>query len=104
MEVNFDNENKYIRAKERVENLKKFYSEIIWYVIVVGGLAWINYYTNRWAYMWFLWVAFFWGIGVVSKGLKTYGLNPFITKKWEERKMREFMEEENDLPSTNRWE
>lgn len=33
---NFDKENKYIRAKERVEELKKFYSNLTSYVLVIS--------------------------------------------------------------------
>ena len=59
--TDFDRENKYLRAKERVEELKKFYSSLFWYIIVISFLAWLNYYTNGWSYMWFLWAAFGWG-------------------------------------------
>lgn len=100
---NFEKENKYYRAKERVEQLKKFYSELIWYVFIVGSLAWFNYYTNGWVYMWFLWVAIAWGIGLVAKGLTAFNLNPFMNKDWEERKIKQFMEEDN-TPSNKKWQ
>ncbi len=102
---NFDKENKYLRAKERVEELKKFYSSLAWYIVVIGFLAWLNYYTNGWGYMWFLWAAFGWGIGLVFQAIKAFQLNPFMSKNWEERKLKEFMEEETkDISTKNRWE
>ena len=55
-------ENKYLRAKERVDELKKFYGNLTSYVLVITGLAILNYYTNGWSYMWFLWAAFGWGL------------------------------------------
>ncbi|MGI9546287.1 MAG: 2TM domain-containing protein [Flavobacteriaceae bacterium] len=95
-------ESKYIRAKERVETLKKFYSNLTSYVIVITMLAGINYWTNEWRYMWFLWAAFGWGIGLTFHAFKVFGLNPFFGRNWEERKIQEFMEE--DDREGNRWE
>lgn len=94
-------ESKYIRAKERVEELKKFYGNLMSYIVVISFLAVINYYTNEWRYMWFLWAAFGWGIGLVFHAVGTFNLNPFFGKGWEERKIREFMEDEDQNP---RWE
>lgn len=94
-------ENKYIRARERVEELKKFYGNLTSYVFIIGLLAVINYLTNGWRYMWFLWAAFGWGIGLAFHALRTFKWNPFFSKDWEERKIREFMEEDRDK---NRWE
>lgn len=94
-------ENKYLRAKERVEELKKFYSNLTAYVLVITLLAGINYWVNEWRYMWFLWAAFGWGIGILFHALKVFGYSPILGRDWEERKIREFMEEdEND---GNRW-
>jgi hypothetical protein len=95
-------ESKYLRAKERVEELKKFYGNLTSYIFVIGVLAIINYFTNEWRYMWFLWAAFGWGIGLVFHALKTFNLNPFFSKDWEERKIREFMDEEEKGGA--RWE
>ena len=43
---------------------------------------------------WFLWAAFGWGIGLLFHAVKTFRWNPFFTRSWEERKIREFMEED----------
>ena len=51
---NKDKESKYIKAKERVEELKKFYAHLGSYVLVISVLALINYLTNGFNYMWFL--------------------------------------------------
>ncbi|NQX78266.1 2TM domain-containing protein [Gilvibacter sp.] len=88
------NQNKYIRAKERVEELKKFYTSLMWYVIIIPFLAWINYTTNGFSYVWFLWAAFGWGIGLVIHAIKAFRLSPVFNRDWEERKIREFMREE----------
>lgn len=93
-------EAKYLRAKERIGQVKKFYSELIRSVLVIVFLAGLNYYTNEWRYMWFLWAAFGIGIGLASKAVKIFGMNPIFGSDWEERKIREFMEEEEQQ---NRW-
>lgn len=97
----FSKENKYLRAKDRVERLKKFYGNLTSYVIVISGLAVINYLTNDWVYMWFLWAAFGWGIGIVFHAIGTFDLNPFFGRSWEERKIKELMRDEDEI---KRWE
>lgn len=94
-------ENRYIRAKERVAEMKKFYSSLMFYVIFIGFLAALNYYTNGWSYMWFLWAALGWGIGLIFQGAKAFNWTP-MSKDWEERKIREFMDKE-DPSSNQRW-
>ena len=99
---NSDRENKYMRAKDRVAEIKKFYTGLVFYVIFIGFLAGLNYYTNEWRYMWFLWAALGWGIGIVFQAAKAFNWAPFMNKDWEERKIKEFME--NDEPnSKDRW-
>ena len=98
MEFNKD-ENKYLRARERVDELKKFYGNLTAYVLVITGLAILNYYTNGWSYMWFLWAAFGWGIGIVFHAVGTFNLNPFFGKDWEERKIKEYMEKDKNEPT-----
>lgn len=97
----FNKETKYLRAKERVENLKKFYGNLMSYIVVISFLAILNYWTDEWRYMWFLWVAFGWGIGLVFHAIRVFNLNPFFGKDWEERKIKEIMREDEHQ---NRWE
>ncbi len=94
-------ESKYFRAKQRVEELKKFYGNLTSYVFVIGLLAVINYLTF-WEYKWFLWAALGWGIGLFFHAVRTFRMNPFFSKDWEKRKIREFMEE--DEKREGRWE
>ena len=92
-----DRESKYIKAKERVEQVKKFYTGLIFYVVFVGFLA----VLNEWRYMWFLWAAFGWGIGLFFQAAKAFRWNPFLNKDWEERQLKKFMDEEDEL--NNKW-
>ena len=96
-----EKENKYIRAKERVIEVKKFYSSLISYAVVITLLGALNYYTDEWNYPWFLWAAFGWGIGLVFKAIRVFAKNPFFGREWEERKIKEFMQEDERI---NRWE
>lgn len=93
-------ESKYLRAKERVTEIKKFYSSLMSSVFIVLFVAGINYYFNQWQHPWFLWVLFGFGISLVFKAFKIFGYNAFFGKHWEERKIREFLEEEEQK---DRW-
>ncbi len=98
---NLNKESKYIRARERVDRLKKFYANLWSYFLVISALALINYLTNGFGYMWFLWAAFGWGIGLTIHAFKTFDLNPFFGKGWEERKIKQLMEDEEE--ETKKW-
>jgi len=93
---NFEEQKRYERAKERVDELKKFYSNLTAYVIFIGLMAGMNYYQNEWSYTWFLWPALGWGIGVAFHAAKAFRINPMYDKDWEERKIRKYMEEEQE--------
>lgn len=94
--------NSYKRAKMKVEALKNFYTHFAVYVlfnsvyILIGADVFTSKpfdFSN-----WGLYVpGFFWGIGLISHGL--YVLWEFryssILKKWEERKIRQILEEDN---------
>ena len=88
-------ENKYFRAKERVEDIRKLYTSMAGYLVVISGLAALNYYVNAWSYPWFLWAAFGWGIGLIVHAARVFNFNPLFGKEWEERKIKEFMEGDN---------
>jgi hypothetical protein len=81
------------RAHERVEEIKGFYGNLTAYCIVVPFLAIINLLTSS-DFLWFFFPMIGWGIGVSIHYMAVFGKNPFFGKDWEERKIREFMEEE----------
>ncbi len=84
-----ENDYRYQKAKERVEEIKGFYSNLIAYLIVIPILAYVNYRTT--SYIWFIFPALGWGFGVIMHGLGAFGYNPILGKNWEERKIKEFM-------------
>ena len=92
----------YLRAKKKVETLKGFYGHAAVYFLIntmvvlisanVFGKGEIDF-SNLGVY----WVAFMWGIGLVCHALfvffELYIQGNFL-RKWEERKIKEFLEEE----------
>jgi len=85
-------DKRYVKAKEKVQAIKGFYSNVLSYTIVIPILAFINYRTTD--FPWVIFPMFGWGFGVVAHGMEAYGYSPFTGKRWEERKIREFMEKE----------
>ena len=86
-------DKRYEKAKERVKAIKGFYGNLAAYCIVIPILIFINYNTT--SFPWALFPTLGWGFGVTAHGLEAFGYNPFYGRKWEERKMREYMEDEN---------
>lgn len=92
METYYSEDNKkYRRAKKHVENLKGFYGSLVAYCVVIPFLAFVNYRTH-WEFQWFWFPLFGWGIGLVIQAFKTFGYG----SDWEERKIREIMEKDNN--------
>ena len=88
---NIYNENlAYQRAKDKVEQLKGFYGNLISYCVVIPVLIIINLNTSNFQWFWFPMLG--WGIGLTFHALETFG----YSKSWEERKINEFMKEENN--------
>ncbi|WP_224484517.1 2TM domain-containing protein [Robertkochia aurantiaca] len=100
----FSEEDRYLRAKQKVEQIKGFYGNLTSYIVVITFLAILNYYTNEWRYPWFLWAAGGWGLGVFFHAARTFNWNPFFNKDWEQRKIQEFMNEEEKGAEGTRWE
>ena len=85
-------DEKYEKARKRVEEIKGFYSHLIVYVIVNIGLFLLNLFTNpgNW---WFYWVIIGWGIGLFFHAMGTFVFNRFPGKQWEDRKIKEVMKD-----------
>ncbi|KQC28723.1 2TM domain-containing protein [Flagellimonas eckloniae] len=85
-------EKRYIKAKEKVEAIKGFYSNLMAYCIVIPFLWWLNLRTTD--FLWAFFPTLFWGFGILAHGLEAYGRNPLWGKRWEQRKIQEFMDSE----------
>jgi len=93
MENNIQNEERYFKAKKRVEEIKGFYGNLTSYIVVNIFFVVINLMTSP-DHLWFYWPMLGWGIGVVIHGMKVYNYMPFLGKDWEEQKIKEFMDKE----------
>jgi len=99
------NQEKLERAKKQVENEKGWYTHLFVYLIVniclqffyfglfddgriTGYMPWWVHFTTP----------FFWGIGLFGHWLKTFKKIRSIQfyKNWEARKIKEYMEEEEE--------
>jgi hypothetical protein len=88
-----EQEVKYQKAKERVADLRGFYTHLTVYVIVNIGLFLINMIASPGS-LWFLWPLMGWGIAVALHALRVFGSGGLSGADWEERKIREIMEKE----------
>jgi hypothetical protein len=85
-------DKRYQKAKERVEKIKGFYGNLMSYCIVIPILIFVNYNTT--SFPWVIFPALGWGSGLVAHGMEAYGYNPLFGRNWEERKMREYMDDD----------
>lgn len=93
METNNDFEN-YNRAKKKVEKIKGFYSHLTSYIVVMAVLIFINLKYSP-EYLWFFWTLLGWGTGLFFHAMNVFNFAPFLNKDWENRKIKQFMDEEN---------
>lgn len=92
METQFNKEDAtYERAARRVKELKGFYGNLTSYCMVIPFLIVLNLMTSK-EYLWFFWPMLGWGIGIAAHGINTFG----IGKSWEEKKIKELMQEETN--------
>ncbi|GAB5399808.1 MAG: 2TM domain-containing protein [Aureisphaera sp.] len=110
--MEYFDKDKYERAKKRMEEIKGFYTHLVVYVVINIGLILVNIglFTKGWMGIEFPGFAifstpFFWGIGLVAHGLYVFQHKFTFFKQWEERKMKEYMEqEEEEYKKTSRWD
>ena len=98
MEIQNNEQEKYFFAKKRVDEIKGFYGNLISYIIFNGFFLILNLITSP-NELWFFWPLIGWGIGVVFHGMKVFNYYPFLGKNWEERKINELIEKENESKS-----
>lgn len=87
---NLNQDDRYLKAKKKVKAIKGFYGNLLAYCIVIPILAFINYRTTD--FPWAIFPAIGWGFGLVMNGFCAYGYNPIFGKDWEERKIKEYMQ------------
>lgn len=101
MEMNNQEYYSYQKAKKRVKAIKGFYANLVMYILVISFLAFINLkYTPE--NIWFCWPMLGWGIGLLFHAFGVFKITPFFGEDWEEKKIKEFME--NEKKQNNKFE
>lgn len=99
---NYENE-KYRRAKKKIDEIKGFYVHLLVYIIinlfitinnVIGSFQdgktfWEAFWDLGNYIVWILW-----GAGLLAHAIYALDYNPFFSKQWEERQIRKYMEED----------
>ena len=92
----------YIKAKQRVEELKKFYKHLSFFIIINafligrriykdidGGDTMLEAFSELENYR----IIFWWAVILVLHVLKIYGTSLFFSKDWEKQKIKKYMNE-----------
>ena len=77
-------------ALAHVRNIKAFYLHLGQYALVIAGLAVINLMTSP-GYLWFVWPAVGWGLGIAMHGLRVFDKVPFLNADWERREVEKVL-------------
>ena len=86
------NDEKYEKAKKRVEELRKFYANWVTYTVINIILIIINFVTSH-GTIWFYWVTIFWGAAILLHASKVFVLRgKFLGEDWKEKRIKELME------------
>lgn len=86
-------DKRYQKARKKVDAIKNFFGNLITYCVVIPFLVWLNYRTT--SFPWAIFPMLGWGFGLFVQGMEAYGYNPLWGKRWEERKIREYMERDD---------
>jgi transcriptional regulator with XRE-family HTH domain len=73
-------------ALAHVRKLKGFYMHLAQYVVVISGLVVVNLIASP-QYLWVVWPAGGWGLGVLAHGLQVFDKVPFLNAEWERRQV-----------------
>lgn len=90
MEQKISEEERYTRAVLKMKQVKGFYTHLLVYCVIIPFLIFINV-NNDPSFTWYWFPVLGWGIGLFMHGLHVFGK----TSKWEQRKIREYMNDEN---------
>lgn len=89
---------KYLLAKERVRKIKGFYTHLTIYILINTILTSINLFFSESESinfnMFSTWI--FWGIGIFFHAIGVFGKNLIFSKDWENRKINELINKEDE--------
>ena len=100
MEINNENNIKYLNAKKRVKQVKGFYIHALVFVLVNAFIIMMKVINGQHVagepqikISQFLTIII-WGVGLVAHGLSVFLPNFILGKNWEEKKIRELMDKD----------
>nr|WP_321233331.1 histidine kinase [uncultured Psychroserpens sp.] len=89
-------DDRYVRARKRVEEMKEFYYSLLSYCVVIPFLIFIWYRYTPHTIQWFWFPMLGWGMGLAFHAYKVYVNDGVLGKSWEQRKIEKFMREEDE--------
>ncbi len=92
-------DDRYVRARKRVDDLKEFYYSLLSYVIVIPFLIFIWYTFTPFTIQWFWFPMFGWGIGLCFHAYRVFVNDGVFGSRWERKKIEQFMKDEE----TKKW-
>lgn len=101
MDRDLKKEQQYLKAVKKVKAIRGFYIHLAAFIIISIAMAivtalYINPY-NRELFIWLVLSVFIsWLVGIIIHSVCVFGSRIIFSKNWEERKLEEFIEEEND--------
>lgn len=93
MEQYFTEEQKFIRAQKRLQQIKGFYSHLLMYCIIIPVIIFmnLNFQPN---FHWFWFSVIGWGLGLFFHWLRVFGFRLIgLGISWEEKKIKQYMNE-----------
>ena len=95
MQQVFTKEQEYIKAKKRVKEIKGCYIHFSLYVLIMPIIITVNLLFSP-GFHWFWFSLLGWGVGVFFHWMAVFGYRKIgFGKDWEERKIKELMEEQS---------
>ena len=93
MDNNIIEQQRYEKARKKVQEIKGFYVHFVVYAIVISLIVIVNLrFTPQ--YHWFWYPMFGWGLGLFFHWFGVIGVDRLgFGKDWEERKIKEYMDE-----------
>ncbi|GAB2884057.1 2TM domain-containing protein [Microbulbifer echini] len=77
-------------AIEHVRKLRGFYQHLITYLVIVSGLILANLILAP-EYLWSLWAALGWGVGITSHAIRTFKPFSIFGPEWEKKQVEKRM-------------
>ncbi|GAK89045.1 hypothetical protein JCM19297_3569 [Nonlabens ulvanivorans] len=95
MESNFNDQKALEKARKRVKDLKGFYDHLIVFIVIhLLILAAVLYFNGDLRFFITFTLLGWGGIGLFIHALVVFKWNPFTSDDWEQRKLKQFIEEQ----------